>query len=254
MTDPRLVEHNDELLSLLAVGVLEDGERAEIERHLSTCERCQEEFQALTEANEWLKGPVLRQPSPAAWGRIERALPPREAVRATTEPRQQPVAAASRWTRWAGLAAAFALVAAAGAGIALLLRERTDESTLDAIERVQTDDVVFTLAAIDPAAEAAGRIFMNTGRTEGVVAVTGLAQLPDGQRYAVWIVRSDDVRISAGTFTVDAAGSAVAALTIPELQYDWSKPGRYVALSISRVDTAELQTPVGGPILVGPLY
>jgi len=33
-------------------------------------------------------------------------------------------------------------------------------------------------------------------------------------------VRDNDARISAGTFTVDAGGSAVAALVLPELQYD----------------------------------
>lgn len=249
MSDPRVGEHNDEMLALLAVGALEEDERVEIERHVSTCERCREESASLSEANAWLTGPGLRSPSPGTWARIERALPAREAA-APALPVRIP---RPRWVRWAGLAAAIAAVALAGAGVATLLRDGGDEGPLAAIDRVETDDVVFTLAAIDPATAAAGRIFMNTERTQGVVAVTGLAQPPDGLRYSVWIVSSEDVRISAGTFAVDDSGSAVAALTIPQLEYDWST-GRYVALSISLVDMDQPGAPVGGPVLVGPLY
>ncbi len=252
MTDPRDSHgcgHVDDLLALLAIGSIEDDEREVAERHLADCLRCRAELQALESAAEALYRANLRAPSEDAWNRIEHTIADADSNKTPAN-----LPAARRWVRWGSAAAAVAIFALLGGGAFFLLQSRNEESPLDQIQNVTTDDAVFTLAALSPDLRAAGRIFMSEDRSEGVVAVTGLAQLPDTERYAVWIVLDDDTRLSAGTFTVDGSGSAVAALALPKLQYDWTASGRYVALSISRVSVEEMNTPVGGPILVGPLY
>ena len=241
--------HVDDLLAVMAIGSIEAEDRLAVERHLAGCQRCRDEFEALEAAAAAVGSYTLRSPRPGLWESIERSLPYADGrLPAGASPRSL------RWRWWGSVAAATAAGLLLGMASAVLLRGETGPTPLESIQRVQTNDVVFTLATVAPDSGAAGRIFMNDARTEGVVAVTGLPPLPASERYAVWIVRDDDIRIAAGTFSVDSGGSAVAALTIPELSYDWTVSGRYVALSISRVAAERPGTPVGGPVLVGPLY
>ena len=241
--------HVDDLLPLMAVGAIATDDRLAAERHLLDCQRCREELAAFEAVAGELARHELRAPRPGLWESIERSLPP-------LGERQSGPAGIRRasvlW--WGTIAAAVAAGLLLGGGIMLLTSRGDQPSPLESIQSVETDDAVFTLAALNTDSAASGRIFMNETRTDGVVAVTGLPALPAGERYAVWIVRDDEVRLSAGTFTVDADGSAVADLVLPELQYDWTVSGRYVALSISRVRTDTPGVPIGGPILVGPLY
>lgn len=246
---PTALPHVDDLLPLVAVGVVAADDRLIAERHLATCQRCRDELASFHAAAAALGNHALRAPRADLWESIERALPDPGAF-----PSPGSAAARPLWFRWAGLAAAVAAGLLVGVAAALLVSGESAPTPLESIQRVQTDDVVFTLATVAPDSSAAGRIFMNQARTEGVVAVTGLAPLPATERYTVWIVRADEVRIPAGTFIVDSEGSAVAPLVLPDLQYDWAESGRYVALSISRTTVDRPGMPVGGPILVGPLY
>lgn len=249
-TDYPAPGHVDEILALMAMGAADVEDEAVAGRHLVSCERCRLELESLEAAADALSLNELRAPSPDLWNRIESSL-----SGAKVEPLGGHRAAPwSRWLPWSVAAAALLVGMIAGSGLVYVARDRDDTSPLDAIDSVATDDVVFTLASVDSGSGGAGRIFMNTKRTEGVVAVTGLGPLLANERYSVWIVTSDDIRISAGTFTVDSEGSAVSALTLPELPYDWTTSSRYVALSISRVTIDDVNTPLGGPILVGPLY
>lgn len=252
MTDSHSTRHSDHVDALLpaaALGILDEQDGAGVERHLAACEHCRSELEAYRGTAERLRRHPLRAPSHGTWDRIERNVSGQRGRRpwGRLYPRVT-------WTRWATLASGIAAGILVGALAGALVWGQRDGSPLAAIEQVSTNDLVFTLAPVKPDDSVAGRIFMNESRTDGVVAVTGLAPLPESERYAVWIVRDDEVRISAGTFTVDAQGSAVAPLVLPDLQYDWTAPGRYVALAISRVSVAAMDVPVGGPILVGPLY
>ncbi|MGD9933976.1 MAG: anti-sigma factor [Dehalococcoidia bacterium] len=240
--------HADDLLPLIAIGIATADDRLIAERHIVNCRRCREELGAFEAAAEALLLHDLRAPGPGLWESIERSLPE------LSERQPQRVSRGPRWLWWGSVAAAVILGLLAGASLTLLAEYQDQPSPLESIQRIQTDDAVFTLAALSTDSTAAGRIFMNEARTEGVVAVTGLPSLPSGERYAVWIVRDDDIRIPAGTFDVDSEGSAVSALAVPDLQYDWTTSGRYVALSISRIRAETPGTPVGGPILIGPLY
>jgi hypothetical protein len=240
-------DHVDDLLPLLAVGSIAPPERLAAETHLSGCERCRRELRGYRQSAEQLRAEARLAPPPdSLWPRIQASLDDRQSADATQTP--------GRWrpVRWLAFAAAIGVLFAAGGALTVALVQTGSDG--DEFAEVATDDVVFTLAPIDPSHDANGRIFMNTARTQGVVAVAGLDPLPTNEAYAVWIVRDDQTRLSAGTFTVDAEGRAVSALTLPELPYEWQSSGRYVALSISRVAVARPDIPVGGAILVGPLY
>ena len=247
-TRPGPSRHVDDMLPLVAIGIATADDQLAVERHLVDCKQCREEFAAFVAVGEELVRHELRAPRPNLWESIERSLP------APGDRRRDPKEWRARMLWWGSLAAAVTVGLLAGGALMLLVNQRDEPSPLESIQRVETDDAVFTLAALSKESAAAGRIFMNQTRTQGVVAVTGLPSLPAGERYAVWIVRDDASRISAGTFAVAADGSAVAALVLPDLQYDWAVSGRYVALSISRIRADTPGVPVGGPILVGPLY
>ncbi|MCA9830274.1 MAG: anti-sigma factor [Dehalococcoidia bacterium] len=242
-------EHVDDLLAPLAVGTLNPADLLVAERHLLDCQHCRVELSAFKEAAAALRQHELHAPGQDLWERIQQALPGPGGL---ARPQGRPPLPG--WSWWGGVAATALVAALIGAAVTRVGSDTGRPGPLDAIQQIATDDAVFTLATLNADSTAAGRIFMNNARTEGVIAVTGLLPLPATELYAVWIVRDDDIRLAAGTFAVDGEGSAVAALSLPDLQYDWTVSGRYVALTISRVDVDQPGTPIGGPILVGPLY
>lgn len=240
--------HVDDLLPLFAMGLVDPQESAAVQGHLEGCAQCRDELQVFrADIRRLQEGGALASPPQSLWERIESRLGQPAPIAAGGRRASMPIKAL-------GFAASLALVIIASVALTLLFHDPGAPDFRAALHDIQTDDVVFTLAAIDPATPAAGRIFMDDDRQDGVVAVSGLAQLPEDERYAVWILRDDDTRLSAGSFVVDVNGDAVSALTLPSLPYDWHHSGRYVALAISRVNVAQPGEPVGGPILVGPLY
>jgi anti-sigma-K factor RskA len=239
--------HITEQASDYALGLCEEPERTAIERHLAGCRPCTNDVAEYRGVLDALRDLPLATPRAELWEQIED-----EVARA---PRRQPLRSRVPWR--IVLAAATVAVAFALGVAATRLADDSTASTSSVPANVlatKTDDLVFTLAAVTTSDPAIGRIFMSTDRTQGVIAVSGLPRLSDSEEYAVWIICNDHTRLPAGTFSVGADGAAIAPLHLPSLPYDFQSSGHYVALSISRVETADPTTPMGGALLVGPLY
>ena len=103
------MNHPDALLAEYVDGTLAEGERAVVERHLGTCERCREEV-ALARAARSALASVTEVPTPGDLGDAAIAEARR---RAAGTPAAAPHPGRPGWYRWAG--------AAAGIAAALLL-------------------------------------------------------------------------------------------------------------------------------------
>lgn len=190
------------LLGSYALGGLEPGEAAQVERHLTTCEDCRQEYAQLAPLPALLDlvdPDTSARPVPAP--HLEDSVLAGFAAGRSAR-REQPVRArrpARRTPRWrialpsglAGAAAAVAVLAVTGT-----LSPRTDGGR----------DV--TLAS--PAGSGDARAQARLTRTDAGTRVELEARLPPlrrGEVYELWFVRGQG-RVSAGTFTVDADGRA----------------------------------------------
>lgn len=247
--------HLEDTLVDLLLGELEEEAQVVAEEHLAGCAACAERLASLSAVRSLV---AEHEPGPSApeslWEGIQAAIRPE-----TARPPQHTVPAwPGRWSRLvrplgAGAVAAALLTAAVLAGWWGGRESRDTPDLASELISVPTDDLVFTLAPVPANGPGAGRIFMSDDRTRGMVAVVGLPQPSAGRLYAVWLVRNDQVRVSAGSFTVDERGASLTALSIPTISYeDWT--GGFAGLAVTEVDPANPARPAGPDLLAGPLY
>jgi anti-sigma factor RsiW len=204
---------------------ISDGEREEFERHLQACPSCDAEVRGLRETAARLAmaravTPPARMeqrvlaatyqarqlPPLAADGSLERPLERRlERYRAARERRRAQARAVfaprpGSWPRRLAVAAAAASVAAA---VSLSVAQLSTQHQLDtarasgaAIARVVTAPDAHVATA---RTSAGGSITVITSAAlrESVVSATGLAALPSGRVYQVWVMNPSGAR-SAG--------------------------------------------------------
>ncbi|HKW91703.1 MAG TPA: anti-sigma factor, partial [Methylomirabilota bacterium] len=65
---------------------------------------------------------------------------------------------------------------------------------------------VVALAGLPPAPGARGRMMWHA-QAGGLLVATGLPAPPEGKTYQLWAIPGSNVPVSAGVFTVDAAGT-----------------------------------------------
>jgi anti-sigma factor RsiW len=184
-----------------------DAEREEFERHLPQCPTCDAEVRGLREtaarlALAWLEPQVL-----AATYRT-RQLPPLPAPgRVLHFPR-----------RLAILAAAASVAAALALGITqLTAQHQLDQARATAIARV----VTAADAHVDTARAAGGSVTVVTSVAlhEAVVSTSGMASLPSGRVYQVWVMSPSGAR-SAGLMQ----GSSLLASAV--------RPGDQIGITV----------------------
>ena len=173
---------------------LSETEREEFERHLQFCPTCDAEVRGLRETAARLALACAVNP-PA---RMERHV-----LAATYRTRQLPPLAASRPgrvlhfpRRLAVLAAAASVAAALALGITqLTAQHQLDQARATAIARVVTAPD----AHVDTARAAGGSVTVVTSIRlhEAVVSTSGMASLPSGRVYQVWVMSPSGAR-SAG--------------------------------------------------------
>jgi hypothetical protein len=180
-----------------ALDALGEGERAEFERHLQTCPSCDAEVRGLRETAARLA--MARAVTPPA--RMERRV-----LAATYQTRQLPPLAGDRpravrsWPRRLAVAAAAASVAAAaGLGVAQV----STQHQLDSV-RASGAAIARVVTAADARVETArahtgGSVTVITSAAlrESVVSATGMAALPSGRVYQVWVMSPAGARSSA---------------------------------------------------------
>ena len=173
---------------------LSETEREEFERHLQFCPTCDAEVRGLRETAARLALACAVNPPT----RMERHV-----LAATYRTRQLPPLAASRPgrvlhfpRRLAVLAAAASVAAALALGITqLTAQHQLDQARATAIARVVTAPD----AHVDTARAAGGSVTVVTSIRlhEAVVSTSGMASLPSGRVYQVWVMSPSGAR-SAG--------------------------------------------------------
>jgi anti-sigma factor RsiW len=193
-----------------------ETEREEFERHLQFCPTCDAEVRGLRETAARLALACAVNP-PA---RMEQHV-----LAATYRTRQLPPLAASRPgrvlhfpRRLAILAAAASVAAALALGITqLTAQHQLDQARATAIARVVTAPD----AHVDTARAAGGDVTVVTSAAlrEAVVSTSGMASLPSGRVYQVWVMSPSGAR-SAGLMQ----GSSLLASAV--------RPGDQIGITV----------------------
>jgi anti-sigma factor RsiW len=193
-----------------------ETEREEFERHLQFCPSCDAEVRGLRETAARLALACAVNP-PA---RMEQQV-----LAATYRTRQLPPLPASRPgrvlhfpRRLAILAAAASVAAALALGITqLTAQHQLDQARATAIARV----VTASDAHVDTARAAGGNVTVVTSVAlhEAVVSTSGMASLPSGRVYQVWVMSPSGAR-SAGL----VQGSSLLASAV--------RPGDQIGITV----------------------
>jgi anti-sigma factor RsiW len=193
-----------------------ETEREEFERHLQFCPTCDAEVRGLRETAARLALACAVNP-PA---RMEQQV-----LAGTYRTRQLPPLAASRPgrvlhfpRRLAILAAAASVAAALALGITqLTAQHQLDQARATAIARVVTAPD----AHVDTARAAGGDVTVVTSAAlrEAVVSTSGMASLPSGRVYQVWVMSPSGAR-SAGLMQ----GSSLLASAV--------RPGDQIGITV----------------------
>jgi anti-sigma factor RsiW len=189
-----------ESIGAYALGALPELEAQVFERHLMSCEECQEELQRLNQAVEALPRSVApHQPPPSLKASLM------DTVNAEAAPAPAPRPAPRRFTL-PGLRPAFAWAAAAcvlAAGVGYGASELGDDEGGARTLSAQVDDQRL------PGASAR----LSVSDDGSVLEVEGMPDAGRGRVYEVWVERDGEVA-PASIFDVDASGSGAAA--VPE--------------------------------------
>jgi anti-sigma factor RsiW len=222
--------HCSECRSLLGgyvLHALEPDEAETVRHHLVTCEACAAEHGELIGLPELLDvagstEPISEKP-PAA---LEEAVLDRFA-RETPDADERPSAPRRALARLRGTlvrplpAALTGAVAAAAVTAALIALPGGGDDPGSIYEATLSGT-----SSIPQARASADLKVVSTG-TRVNLKVRGLRGQPDNV-YELWCVRDDGVKVSAGTFRTDSAGSADVSLTTAAV------PGEYHRLSVER--------------------
>ena len=235
MSDPSQRTHDEtaELFPDYILGVLPPEEMRRVADHLAGCGRCRLEFDdALQTASVMFDaGPVdpairralVARLSPeettSPWPVVSDVLADRmpsppgqgEPVSVGGEPRPTPIF--GRATRTA-VAVAAALILALGGWAISLQRELGDDRRVDSL--VTTPSFAHFLTDTEAGSTARGVIYVDPDDDQALVTARGLAPVPDGYGYQVWLFTETGEQASAGFLPVDALGDGHALVTAPE--------------------------------------
>jgi anti-sigma factor RsiW len=203
---------------------ISDGEREEFERHLQACPSCDAEVRGLRETAARLAlaraatPPVRMEQRVLAATYQTRQLPPLaashlQAPRPASWPRLSSARGRAAWPRRLAVAAAAASVVAA---VSLGVAQLSTQHQLDTV-RASGAEIARVVTAPDAhvatARTGAGgsvTVVTSTALRESVVSATGMAALPAGRVYQVWVMSPAGAR-SAGLLTgTQLLASAVA--------------------------------------------
>jgi len=219
-----------------------DAEREEFERHLRHCAACDAEVRGLRETAARLARTCAMTP-PARMERQvlaatyrTRQLPPLSADRPRRIPRIPRAPRLPR--RVAVLAAAASVALAAGLGI-------TQLSTQHQLDRARATAIARVVTAPDARADtvrtsAGGNVTVVTSAVlrESVVSTSGMASLPSGRVYQVWVMSPSGAR-SAGLLQ----GSSLLASAV--------RPGDRIGITVE--PAGGTARPTTSPVAIVPV-
>ena len=219
-----------ESVGAYALGALPELEAQVFERHLMSCEECQEELLRLNEAVEALPRSVTPHKPPPSL---------KASLMATVKSEAAPARSPRRWElpqllrlRPALAWAAAACVVAAGLGYGVSELARDDDVNARTLS-----------ATVDTQRVPDGRASLSVPDDDGPGAVLLVSGLPDpghGRAYQVWVQREGRIE-SAAVFDVDGGGNGAAA--VPQSLSDVS------AVMVTREQRGGAQQPTEMPVL-----
>jgi len=189
------------LVGAYVLDAVEDGDRAEFERHLLTCEQCRDDVRGLREATARLAAaaaitprPELRQATLQAAAVVRPLRPIVAGGRAAAMPRRGHALAGRVMARpWLAAAAAGLAVVLAVAAVVLGLQAGSMHQRLAAQEQrdsaitavLGAHDAVILTAAVSTGGTAT--VVMSHQARSLVFTAKGLAQLPGLMAYELWL-------------------------------------------------------------------
>ena len=232
------MQHPQDLLPELALGVLGENESVQIRQHLAVCDSCRAEYMEMEQVARLL---------PMASDDVRLSPAVREGVmtRIGREPRR--AAAKPGWRfRPLAMAAGIALLIGAGIGIGFGLGNLGGGSN-----NVSSRDSALMTALLNGSAETAqvqsGDLSMRfvhaPGATAGFVSGQGLPPLPSGKAYEAWFTK-DGTHMEPATVFSSGGGTWIEA------------PGpiaQYVAVGFTVENSGGAKTPTSKPFAVLPL-
>ena len=237
----------DELAAAFALGGVEDDEERAVSAHLGTCEEPHLEARELIGAGAVLVAlaePV--SPSPQLRDRLmatvastpqdHRPILERAPAR---EAELEPPASLPWWRRLAApmALAAVALAAAIGLGVWNVSLGQQVAERDQALRAIANADAVHQVAG-----SAGSGLLVDNGGTAIFVA-EGLAGLPSGSLYELWLIGADGVPVAVGTVE-DAAGVALVTLE--------RNLGEATTFAVT-VEAERVEAPTGDPVLTADL-
>ena len=108
----------------------------------------------------------------------------------------------------------------------------------------RTDTETVAVSGTDSNPQASGNLFVSQENNRALLTVSGLAPLPAGQDYQLWLIQGDQPT-SAGVFAVDDAGRSVYLFPVDPATGDFD------AVGVSIEPTGGSQQPTGDIVLFG---
>jgi Anti-sigma-K factor rskA/Putative zinc-finger len=188
-----------DLLGPYVAGMLEPEEEREVEEHLETCSRCSEEVLDLRLAHERLTdlAGFTQTPPAGLKERVMDGMPRRE----------------TRRVQLAAAAAVLFILAVVGVLYAsgIFGRDAVASATLEPTDRAPRAGGELSVREGDPNAQAE-------------LEVWGLPRPGEHEYYELWF-GTEEGRLSAGTFTVDADGRDTIYMSVPEEASGYERVG-----------------------------
>jgi anti-sigma-K factor RskA len=236
-----------ELLGAYALDALDDDERAAVEQLLETDPAARREVDELREAAALLAvSQAGSEPAPASlWARIESELgltartddadADDDSQQSNVVPMRSPRAGRTWSYRAIGIAAAIALVVGLGAGFALH-RNRTSSSLDAAYASAKRDGHELPLAPPKGSTEPVAHVAWNDSTGSGFVRNDGLAALPAGKVYQLWVIpKGSTTPLSLGVLGANPTGIS---------PFHWTGPMTAFAVSVERAPGASTPSQV----------
>lgn len=224
-----------------AIDALDDSERAQFERHLSSCAECTSEVVELRATSALLADDAAVAPPAGLRSRVlaeiasVRPLPPEVGLDTAAQPEaaaQRPVSqlagrrAARRTPRWSGLAVAAAAVIALGVTVPVVINTLSEDEPSEVLSAtdlvIQADDAKSATVELLDGAEAT--LVRSESLGQAVLITKAMPTAPTGKTYQMWLLTDNGSLASAGLMkpqadqtillSGDAAHATAAAISV----------------------------------------
>jgi anti-sigma-K factor RskA len=226
--------HIDEHVGVYALGVLSAADRADVDRHLASCEHCRllsRDARTTVAALPGMTAPLMPAPELKVrlMARVDASLAAAAHVRTALitdrdDKRAKPAGdTLRRDVKWAYFMRAWAPAIAVASLLLMLafgfrawwLGAELGGAQAQAALLIDPAMRVINLPVASAPAGAQARLFSAPQSPTALLAVSALQQLPPAQTYEFWLIR-DGKPLRAGIFNVDANGSALVRIEGPE--------------------------------------